>query len=159
MHEVRQESRATRLETPVRALDLLLLLWTADCGPCIGPTLSLSHKTSIVCLPESSSQLPLPKTPCPPGFSGFAAGICRGELCVRGADSYCRDAQTEKSKETGLSPLDGSLAPRIYAIQLWAERQEEGNLVRGTALYTEFPDSLPILPVTAVCYEQPCCGP
>ena len=79
-----QESRATRLETPVRALDPLLLLWIADCRPCIGPTLSLSHKTSIVCLPESSSQLPLPKTPRPPGFSGFAAEICRGEVCVRG---------------------------------------------------------------------------
>ena len=37
---LRQESRETRLATPVRALDPLLLLWTADYGPCIGPTLS-----------------------------------------------------------------------------------------------------------------------
>lgn len=104
-----------------------------------------SHKTSIVCLPESSSQLPLPKTPCPLGFSGFAAGICRAEVCVREADSYCRDAWTEKSKETGLSPLDGSLAPRMYAIQLWAEaggRKSGQRHSLARSLSTASPSSL-----------------
>lgn len=48
-----------------------------------------------------------------------------------------RDAQTEKSKETGLSFLDGSLSSWINAIQLWPERQEEGNLDMAIALHAE----------------------
>ena len=59
-----------------------------------------------------------------------------------------RDAPTEKSKEIGFSSLDGCLAPCINAIQPWPEKQEEGNLDMGTALYAESFYYILLLPVT-----------
>ena len=131
---LRQESRETRLATPVRALDPLLLLWTADYGPCIGPTLSPPTR-----LPLSVYQKALHSFLYPKHHAFLASQALlqeyAGQKCVwRRLIATVGMLGLRKVKKLDCHPWMVHWLPECMQSSS-GQRQEEGNLARGTALH------------------------